>query len=204
MAVSRSRKSDGKRDSIVHAATGVINAKGFARATMSEIAASLNLRDATLYYYYPNKVALAYACHCRSFERFEKLLKHAEDAEGTGAARMRCLIRRVLEDQFENGPQLYFGDYSYLGDEQRRKITQWADRLKGMLEHILKDGIKDGSIVPCDTRIAAQLIIGMVIWLAKWIPAVEGLTVESLEGTIVTMMLGGLEADPAAAMAAAG
>jgi hypothetical protein len=30
----------------------------------------LNLRDATLYYYFPNELALAYACHRSSLQRF--------------------------------------------------------------------------------------------------------------------------------------
>jgi TetR/AcrR family transcriptional regulator len=69
-ADSRSRRSAGKRDAIVRAATEIINAKGFALAKMTEIAAALNLRDATLYYYFPNELALAYACHRSSLQRF--------------------------------------------------------------------------------------------------------------------------------------
>jgi hypothetical protein len=47
--ISQSRKSAQKREAIVRAAIEIINAKSYALATMSEIAAALDLRDATLY-----------------------------------------------------------------------------------------------------------------------------------------------------------
>jgi len=72
---SKSRKSAGKRDAIIQAAIEIINAKSFALATMTEIAASLDLSDAALYYYFPTKQALAYAAHVRSLERFEPVAR---------------------------------------------------------------------------------------------------------------------------------
>ena len=54
-----SAKSAQKRERIIRAATLIINEKSFALATMTEIAAALELRDATLYYYFPNKQAPA-------------------------------------------------------------------------------------------------------------------------------------------------
>ncbi len=108
--VSRSRKSEAKRDSIVRAAIEVINAKSYALATMHEIAAALDLRDATLYYYFPDKQALAYECHRRSLERFEKLLGAVDQAGGLVSEKLRHFLRGMLVDSVRNGPQLYFGD----------------------------------------------------------------------------------------------
>jgi AcrR family transcriptional regulator len=62
-SLSHSPKSAKKRDAILRAATEIINIKGYALATMTEIAAALDLRDAALYYYFPNKQALVFACH---------------------------------------------------------------------------------------------------------------------------------------------
>jgi AcrR family transcriptional regulator len=56
-STSRSRKSSAKRESIISAAIEVINAKSYALASMTEIAAALGLRDATPYYYFRNKRA---------------------------------------------------------------------------------------------------------------------------------------------------
>ncbi len=191
--IARSRKSAGKRDAIVRAAIEIINNKSFALATMTEIAAALNLRDATLYYYFANKQALAYACHRRSLERFERLLIEADDAGGTGFVKLKSFVRSMLVDSARHGPQLYFGDYSYLEADQRRAITDWAGRLRAVLERFLAEGIADGSIVPCEPELVVQLLAGMLIWLGKWVPSVEGMTVDRLMNAIGAFAFDGLE-----------
>ena len=165
--LSRSHKSEKKRRAIMRAATDIINAKSFALATMTEIAASLELRDAALYYYFPSKQALAYACHCRSLETYERLLSEADGDERAGSAKLRHFLRGMLFDAEEHGAQLYLGDYTYLDPEQRKVIAEWTERLTRRLEQFLKDGIDDGSVVPCETELVVQLLLGMLIWLAK-------------------------------------
>ena len=192
-SVSRSAKSVDKRSAIMRAATEIINQKSFALATMSEIAASLNMRDAALYYYFPTKQALVYACHVQSLERFERLLAEADMATMSGAERLEAFIRKMLDDSEQNGPQLFFGDHSYLADDEREAIDGWAARLTVVLEQFLKDGIEDGSVVPCETRLVVQLLLGMIIWLGKWVPSVGGLTVDRLMAAIGAFSLHGLE-----------
>lgn len=177
----------------MRSAIEIINAKSFALATMTDIAASLDLRDATLYYYFPNKQALVYACHIASLERFERLIADATALDGTGLQRIKDFVQSLIDDSFINGPQLYFGDYSYLEPLQRDHIENWAERLRSMLEDILKVGIADGSIVRCETALVVQLILGMLIWLAKWASGVPGLTPDRLMAAIDAFSMHGLE-----------
>jgi TetR/AcrR family transcriptional regulator len=191
--VSQSRKSAQKREAIVRAAIEIINDKSYALATMSGIAAALDLRDATLYHYFPDKQALAYACHRRSLERFEHLLHGVSRTGGIGEEKLRLFIRGMLVDSEQNGSLLYFGDYSYLDAAQRTAISTWADRLKALLVKILKEGMEDGSIVQCEPEIVVNLLLGMLIWMAKWTPSIEGLTVDRLMNAIDAFGFRGLD-----------
>ncbi len=192
-AISRSRKSEGKRAAIVRAATVIMNEKSFALASMTEIAAALDLRDASLYHYFPSKRSLAYACHRSSLERFELLLRTVDATGGPGSEKLRHFIRAMLADSARHGPQLYFGDYSYLDAAQRKVIAAWADRLKDILVKFLKEGMADGSVVQCEPEFVVQLLLGMLIWLAKWAPAVDGMTVDRLMNAIDAFSFHGLE-----------
>jgi AcrR family transcriptional regulator len=191
--ISQSRKSAQKREAIVRAAIEIINAKSYALATMSEIAAALDLRDATLYHYFPDKQALAYACHRRSLERFEHLLHAVNRAGGIGEEKLRLFIRGMLLDSQQHGSLLYFGDYSYLDSPQRTAIAAWADRLKDVLARFLKEGMEDGSIVQCEPEIVVNLLLGMLIWMAKWTPSIDGLTVDRLMNAIDAVAFRGLD-----------
>jgi AcrR family transcriptional regulator len=191
--ISQSRKSAQKREAIVRAATEIINAKSYALATMSEIAAALDLRDATLYHYFPDKKALAYACHRRSLERFEHVLHSVNRAGGLGEEKLRLVIRGFLIDSHDHGALSYFGDYSYLDFPQRTALSTWADRLKAMLVKFLREGMEDGSIVQCEPEIVVNLLLGMVIWMAKWTPSIGGLTVDRLMTAIDAVTFRGLD-----------
>ena len=192
-AVSRSHKSTRKREAIARAAIEVINAKSYALATMADIAAALELRDATLYHYFPDKRALAYACHRRSLARFERLLHATDNGGGCGEEKLRGFIRALLVDSVQHGPLLYFGDYSYLDAPQRKAISAWADRLKDILVKFLKEGMVDGSVVQCEPELIVQLLLGMIIWLGKWAPSIEGLTVDRLMNAIDAFSFRGLD-----------
>ena len=55
------------------------------------------------------------------------------------------------------------------------------------------EGIADGSIVPCESRLVVQLLLGMLIWLAKWVPTIEDVTPERLMAAMGVVSLHGLE-----------
>ncbi len=191
--LASTRKSEGMRESIIRVATEIINAKSYSLATLTGIAAALDMRDAALYHYFPNKQALAYACHRSSLERFEQLLRKADESGGTGEEKLRHMIRHMLSDSALNGPQLYFGDYSYLEAAQRKAITEWASRLKALLIRFLKEGMADGSLVQCEPELVVELLVGMLIWMGKWAPTVEGLTVDRMMNAIDALVFRGLE-----------
>lgn len=188
----RTRKSSRKRDAIIRAAIGVINEKSYALATMSEIAASLDLRDGALYYYFESKQALAYACHVQSLGVFERILRDVEASGGSGFSKLEGFIRGMIEHGERHGPQLYFGDYSYLNNDERSHIKDWSDQLIAMLEHFLEQGVRDGSVVPCEPKIVVELLVGMLIWLAKWVPAIKDISVERLMSAIKVASLNGI------------
>ena len=181
------------REAIVRAATEIINTKSYALATLTEIAGTLDLRDAALYHYFPNKQALAYACHRYSLERLERLLLAADKSAGFGEEKLRHFIRHMLVDAALHGPQLYFGDYSYLDAAHRRTVASWVERLTNLLVKFIKEGMADGSIVQCEPELVVQLVLGMLIWLAKWVPAVEGATVDRLMNAIDASIFRGLD-----------
>ncbi len=190
--VSASRKSDKRRAEIIRAAIVTINAKSYAQATMIDIAAALDLRDATLYHYFHDKRALAYACHRSSLERSQRLLETSDKACEKGAEKLRHFISGMLVDSRENGALLYLGDFSYLDTTQRRAIKQWLDRLKAILIRFLREGMVDGSVVACEPELVVELLLGMLIWLGKWVTGVNGLTYDRLMAAIEVFGFTGL------------
>ena len=191
--VSKSRKSDKRRAEIMRAAIETINAKSYAQATMVSIAAALDLRDATLYHYFHDKRALAYACLRNSLGRAQALLENADGKGGTGAEKLRHFIHGLLVDSSENGALLYLGDYSYLDTAQRRAVKQWIDRLKAILIRFLREGMADRSVAVCEPELVVELLLGMLIGLGRWVPSVPDLTLDRLMAAIEVFGFKGLD-----------
>ena len=120
-------------------------------------------------------------------------LEAVDRAGGIGEEKLRLFIRGMLLDSEQHGSLLYFGDYSYLEAPQRAAISTWADRLKDLLIKFLKEGMEDGSIVQCEPEIVVNLVLGMLIWMAKWAPSIEGLTVDRLMNAIDAFGFCGLD-----------
>ena len=192
--VSKSHKSASKRRAIMRVAIDVINLRSFALATMTEIADRLGLKDAALYYYFPGKQALVYACHVDSMDRFERLVGEVEASGANGLGKVELLLKLFLEDSETNGQHLYFGDHSYLAERERLAIDDWAARLTKRIEKFIKQGIADGSVRQCEPELTVQLILGMLIWLGKWAPSTEGLTAKRLLASLSSLTVGGLRA----------
>lgn len=192
-ASTRTRKSIKRRDAIIRTATEVINAKSYALATMTEIAAKLDLRDAALYYYFSDKQALGFACHIQSLQRIEGVLDATDLRGGVGLEKVQQFIKGMLQDSVDNGTQLYLGDFSYLNSEQREAVNDWVEKLKSRVEGYLRAGMADGTVVDCEPELVVQLLLGMLIWLAKWTPSVTDLTIERLMAAISAFSFHGLE-----------
>ena len=187
-------KSEAKRDAIMAAATSILNARTYALATMNGIAAELKLRDGTLYYYFPSKQALFYACHLRSIRRIERLLAVSEVEGATGAAKLERFLFHLVYDPMREGPLLYLGDYFHLEAGQHAAISVAVNDLADKLEGFLRLGGVDGSIVECETGLVVRLLMGMLIWLPKWTSTITDLTPERLLSAMGLFSLHGLKA----------
>ena len=50
----------------------------------------------------------------------------------------------------------------------RAEIVRQRDRFEAKLRGFVREGIEDGSIIPCDPKLAIFSIFGAVNWVPKW------------------------------------
>jgi TetR/AcrR family transcriptional regulator len=50
----------------------------------------------------------------------------------------------------------------------RTKLVRQRDRFERALRALVKEGIEDGSVVPCDPKLAIFVILGALNWVPKW------------------------------------
>ena len=136
---------------------------------LKDVANVLGLTDAALYYYVRNKKELVYLCYVRAAEVGRESLDRAI-AEGT------CgfdIVRRYIEYHVEvmvgeRGPIAIMSEIPSLEPKHREEILQVSREHGARFEEVLRQGIADSSIAPCDVRMTGNAIMGALNWVPKW------------------------------------
>ena len=55
-----------------------------------------------------------------------------------------------------------------LEPEDRAKLVRERDKFERALRALVREGIADGSVAPCDPKLAVFVILGAMNWVPKW------------------------------------
>ncbi|WP_157982017.1 TetR/AcrR family transcriptional regulator [Oceanicella sp. SM1341] len=91
-------KSDDVRKAILAAATELFTRDGYAATTMSRIARTGGMSTSNLYVYYPSKLAIMLEIYEPWLKEQVSALEARVAAEEGAEAKLRCLVRGILED----------------------------------------------------------------------------------------------------------
>lgn len=158
-----------QRDRILKAAARCFNEKGYSGTSLKDVSRHLGLTDAALYYYVRSKQELVFQCYLRAAELGREAMDRATREGATGLEQARLYLRYHVEIMVgERGPVAIMSEIPSLKREHREEILAVSRRHSAAFEAILKRGIADGSIAPCDVRMTGNAIMGAINWIPKW------------------------------------
>ncbi len=197
-----------KRDVLIKKAADAFRRKGFHTTSMADIAATLGVTKAALYRYISSKEEILYTQHCHTMDLGDAALRQAKRQGGNGLEKTLIALHQFLAsyaDSSITGGALT--DLEALQVDQRREITKRRDVFERTLRGFVAEGIKDGSVRPCDPRMAILTIMGSVNWLSRWYDPQGNWTAREVADGMVEMFAASLRAvalapEPAPAPAA--
>lgn len=158
-----------QRDRMLRAAAHCFNQKGYSGTSLKDVADILGLTDAALYYYVRNKEELVYLCYVRAADVGRDAMQRAIDEGKTGLERVRLYIRYHIDSIVgENGPLAIMSEIPSLKPDHRDEVLELSRAHSSQFEALLRQGIEDGSIAPCDVRMTGNAIMGSINWIPKW------------------------------------
>jgi len=89
-----------------------------------------------------------------------------------------------------------------LGPEMRRQINSLKSEIDQGIRRLLRAGMDDGSIEPCDPKIAAFALAGALNWIAHWYRADQPLSSGEIADAFALFFAQGLRPRRAAAATA--
>jgi AcrR family transcriptional regulator len=162
---SRRRARDEKREAVLRTAVQLFLEQGYHRATLNEVAERLNITKPALYNYFRSKEEILFECWAIGQERVDDFIAAIDAGGGSGLAKLRRLVRAYAENMATDyGASLVRFDPRDLSEKNSRTVRA----AKKGIDRTFRDGIADGSIKPCDSKMTAFAIAGSLNWIGHW------------------------------------
>ena len=193
---ARETRYELQKDRMLRAAARCFNEKGYSGSSLKDVAKILGLTDAALYYYVRNKQELVYLCYVRAAELGREAMQRARADGGNGLDTIRAYLRYHIEIMVgERGPIAIMSEVPSLEPGHRDEVLEFSRQHSTRFEDMLRAGIGDGSIAPCDVRMTGNAIMGSINWIPKWFhgDAALGRTIVSEFPDILTAGLAGAD-----------
>ena len=187
-----------KRDAVLRTAAHLFLEYGYQKTSMSVLAKRLDITKPSLYYYFRNKEEILVECYRAGIAEIESHLQPATVKTGTALVRLRLFVHGYATAVLTH----YFGrcvamiDDSELSVEARRGVRDLKRRVDNSIRRLVQAGIQDGSIYPCDPKLASFAISGAINWAGTWYKPAGELSPEDIAHAFTAMLTRGLDAHP--------
>ncbi len=147
---------------IVRAALAVFARRGFHRATMQDIAEEAGVGKGTTYLYFAGKDQLLEHIFETALHQYLAQVKQVAQSPGSGPARIRALVLRVLEFAQARADLAGFllEGSTGMSEEFKRKLVSFRAEIHEAVRAIVAGGLEAGEIRPSSPELLAHFVIG--------------------------------------------
>jgi AcrR family transcriptional regulator len=191
----RRRDPATKREAVLKTAAQLFLEKSYGRMSMNDVAERLNITKPALYHYFDNKEDILLECYRLGVRLIEEILNGIADHCGTGLQKVEAFIRSYATVMTVNfGRCVMRLDEGDLSSDARAEVRTYKRKIDLRLRSFIQEGIEDGSIAPCDTKIAAFSIAGALNWICMWYEPEGALSAEEIASQFARTLTQGLVA----------
>jgi AcrR family transcriptional regulator len=170
---ARSAGTERKRDQdVVDAAVRVFHAKGYASATVQDVANELGILKGSLYHYIDTKEDLLRRVLEQVHADVDKILGEVRALPDLAPLeRLREYVRRQVLFNLNNimAVSVYYHDVEMLSEEPLREILAWRRVHSRFIAGLITQAQADGDVDPdLDARVITNCVFGTVIWTYRW------------------------------------
>jgi AcrR family transcriptional regulator len=192
-ADKRAQQREVKRNAVLQTAAQLFNERGFHATSLDDIAERLNVSKPTLYYYVESKDQILLEC-----------VKTALDLMQTGIDEVRAAGGSAI-DQLKACMRIYSGvvtqDFGMcvirIGEDPlpaplKKELRRLKAGIDGQFRRLIEDGVAEGSLAPCDPKLAAFTLAGALSWIGRWYDPNGPLGAEAVAHDSTAILMHGL------------
>ena len=176
MPVISAERANSRRRAILESAAKVFVRKGYASASIAEIADIAGVSDGLIYRYFNSKRALLDTVLSDFFERIVAKLERAAAEDASFEQKVRNLISQHLTSFLEDLDfcRFFVSDVRAASDYHGSMIQKLNRRYTRIFVRVLEEGVASGRMKPdLDPRLVRDFVFGAVEHVA-WRHAIRG------------------------------
>jgi TetR/AcrR family transcriptional regulator, cholesterol catabolism regulator len=184
---------------VLEAAAEVFARRGYAAATVQDVADELGMLKGSIYYYIDSKEDLLFRVLESVHDDVDAVLREAvEIPDLNPLERLLEYVRNQCAYNLRNLVRIsvYYDDLNLLSDERRKEILRRRKVHEDYIVNLVVDGQREGLID--DTRhprLLAYNVFATLIWPYRWFRPRRSFKLEDVVESAVSFIRGGLSAN---------
>lgn len=168
--------------------------RGYHNTSLDDIAARLSVTKPTIYHYVTSKEQILFECFRTGLDLIRSAFVEIQGSRATGRERLMLVLRRYLEAVTSDfGWCMVRAEDQDLGADMSRQIGALKTEIDRGLRGLIEEGIADGSIAPCDPKMAAFALAGSLNWISHWYRADDSLRPDEIADRFLSVFEQGLK-----------
>lgn len=190
---NRRRDPATKREAVLQTAAQLFLEKSYGRTSLNDVADRLKITKPALYHYFRSKEEILVECYRLGTGLIEETLNEISDHCGTGLEKVEAFIY-----SYANVMTVNFGrcvmrlDEGDLSSAAVTDVHAYKRKIDRRLRSFIWEGIADGSITPCDPKLAAFSIAGALNWICMWYEPEGALSAQEIAAQFARTLTQGL------------
>jgi AcrR family transcriptional regulator len=182
-----------KREAVIRAAARAFNEKGYHNTSLDDIAAALEVTKPTVYYYVSNKEQLLFECFLAGVEQIRAAFREVKQLDVSARDRLNAVLRHYAQAvASEFGWCMVRTEDLDLSPSMSAHIKALKSEVDQGIRRLLREGMQDGSIHPCDPKMTAFALAGALNWIAHWFRENQSMTSAQIAEAFVLIFENGL------------
>lgn len=197
MARGRSNEHDTVKQTILETAAKLFAVKGFASASMNEIADGAGISKAGVYHYFDSKTEILRVMLTEHLSAVSEIADEAFGSSEAPRAKFHTFTRLLIESYTRSTSRhqhaVLMRDIDFLSPKDREFIVSAERRIIRSVERLLQSIHPTLSERPYLKRPLAMLFFGMINWTDNWYSEKGHVSPEELATLAAELFLGGVE-----------
>jgi AcrR family transcriptional regulator len=173
----------------------VFSRRGYAGASIQEVADTVGVLKGSLYHYIGSKEELLYVIYDGAHKEAEALMQATSDLEASATEKLRFYVRNLVLNALGNldRTSLYFRDWRHLTGENLDALIKQRRQYESFARALINDIYKEAGIEPVvKPKYISFFAMGAINWLADWYRPSGGDSPSSVADGFADLVIGTL------------